>query len=530
MTSDDLTRLAARIATLERTVSQLMRTSRLAYSSIEDGAVDVYDRDGSLRAIVGQLPDGTSGITVVNGPPPPTPSAPEVTAALAALDIHWNGGFADALGAPLDFTRVEVHIGPAADFPLSQGTLRDTIETAQGGSVTVPLPYTQWWVRLRARTAAGVAGPPSTSVEGTPRRAAAADLQAGAVTADSIAADALTGKTITGGTISGAVVTGGRLQTADDGNRVEVAPDGDIGGVVRLYSGSEAETRPGELAAGVVTWKEINQPYLRLSAPRYRFDTAELQLISPVRDQVGGSFSLDADDPTTGYGGAYVHGGAAGTIDGTSFVELYAHDGPAAGGRSSSLHLTGQQVRVRSGASTYQFAQSSAHLPADVTISGTLRAGSIATGRVTITPVAADTPTPATVTGLSVAGSSHHALATSISAVPGLRVTGVSASDISRSGLTIWLTRTNTNTTGVNWILIGSPGSANTASAAVLSAEETPEPWAPTNAVATCHTAGCPAADVVFRVTLYKDAGGVLSACICGSCGRDVADLEVTAR
>ncbi|MBI0316847.1 hypothetical protein, partial [Streptomyces javensis] len=73
--ANDLTKLAARIANLERRLTQQTRTSRLAYSSLEDGAVEVYDADGSLRAIVGQQPDGTTGINVVNGPTPPTPTA-----------------------------------------------------------------------------------------------------------------------------------------------------------------------------------------------------------------------------------------------------------------------------------------------------------------------------------------------------------------------------------------------------------------------------------------------------------------------
>ncbi|MGW7283933.1 hypothetical protein ACWGH4_00280 [Streptomyces sp. NPDC054847] len=218
------------LALIKRKIEEIERSSRLSSASLDDAALEVFDDTGSLKAIVGVQADGTSGVNVVNGPVPPTPSDPTVEPALAALTVAWDGTFTDAQAAPLDWMRVEVHVGPTAGFTPDQGTLRDTIETAQGGSVVISLPYTEWHVKLRSRSTAGVAGPASNGVAGTPRKADTEDLVVGAITADLISVDALTGKTITGGTINGAEIHSddGAGATVDiqDGMVVASAPSG----------------------------------------------------------------------------------------------------------------------------------------------------------------------------------------------------------------------------------------------------------------------------------------------------------------
>lgn len=83
-----------------------------------------------------------------------------------------------------------------------------------------------------------------------------------------------------------------------------------------------------------------------------------------------------------------------------------------------------------------------------------LSMGNFAWGSLSITP-AANVPTSATVGGLSVRGSTFIALVTVVTSVPGTQVTGIACNNISSSGLTIWLTRTNTTATTVNWMVIG---------------------------------------------------------------------------
>ncbi|MEU9774566.1 hypothetical protein [Streptomyces sp. NPDC047968] len=158
--ANDLSRLAARIADLERRLAQQTRTSSLAYSSIENGALDVYDDSGSLRAIIGQQADGTAAVTIVNAPPPPIPTQPTVTSVLGAVAAAWEGTFADAVAAPLDFARVEVHAASLDNFVPTTATLRGTLESPRGGTVIVPADG-PLYVRLVARNTSGAASGPS---------------------------------------------------------------------------------------------------------------------------------------------------------------------------------------------------------------------------------------------------------------------------------------------------------------------------------------------------------------------------------
>ncbi|MEU1307831.1 hypothetical protein ABZ419_02890 [Streptomyces cinnamoneus] len=178
--------IGCRLARLEQQVTSISRAPKLTSASLEDATLEVYDAQGSLRALVGQQPDGTSGLTVVNGPIPPTPAKPTIDPGMGTLTVIWDGKFENNAVSPLDFARVEVHVGPFADFEPDASTLRGTMETAQGGSVTVPLGYQQWWVRLRTRSLSGAASPATMAVSGEPRQATTKDIAAGAITADKL--------------------------------------------------------------------------------------------------------------------------------------------------------------------------------------------------------------------------------------------------------------------------------------------------------------------------------------------------------
>lgn len=87
---------------------------------------------------------------------------------------------------------------------------------------------------------------------------------------------------------------------------------------------------------------------------------------------------------------------------------------------------------------------------------GVLTAGNIVTGRVTITPTAANTPTSFSVTGLNIKGSNIRVVATPSTSLPGTRVTGVGVTNVTSTGFLVWVTRTDTTATGIDWIAIGS--------------------------------------------------------------------------
>ncbi|MEU5496185.1 hypothetical protein [Streptomyces griseofuscus] len=110
---------------------------------------------------------------------------------------------------------------------------------------------------------------------------------------------------------------------------------------------------------------------------------------------------------------------------------------------------------VYAGATPYVYVQGENSTPCNMDVLGVLTASNIAYGSVAITPSAANAPTSSNVTGLGMKGTSFYALVTPSSSVPGTQVTGVSATGVTSNGLTLWLTRTNTTATTLNWMVIG---------------------------------------------------------------------------
>ncbi|WP_425245378.1 hypothetical protein [Streptomyces sp. NEAU-NA10] len=216
--ANDLTKLAARIAALERRLTQQTRTSRLAYSSLENGALDVYDENGSLRAVIGQQPDGTTAVNIVNAPPPPTPSQPTAVPVLGGIAATWEGTFADAVAAPLDFARVEIHASALDGFTPSPTTLRGTVESPLGGTLTISADQ-PLYVRLLARNTSGSSSAPSPqSGPVGPAPVVAQSVLDGIVTETALAegsvtAEKVVAKTLTAREIKALSLTGDEIAT-----------------------------------------------------------------------------------------------------------------------------------------------------------------------------------------------------------------------------------------------------------------------------------------------------------------------------
>ncbi|MGX1668623.1 hypothetical protein [Streptomyces sp. NPDC055400] len=187
------TDIGTRLAHLEKLLRSSVRAPKLVNASIESGAVDVYDENGSLRAVIGQQPDGTSGVVAVNGPQPPAPSVPEVEPVLGGLRITWDGSLVGTDVAPLDLSRVQVHVLTSTSMVPDARWPTATIEAASGASVTVSVNhYGPLWVRLVALNTSGAPSVPSEAVRTTARRAASGDLGSAVVQQGHIAVGAIT--------------------------------------------------------------------------------------------------------------------------------------------------------------------------------------------------------------------------------------------------------------------------------------------------------------------------------------------------
>ncbi|MFI0822317.1 hypothetical protein ACH4TX_41910 [Streptomyces sp. NPDC021098] len=248
--------LGARLVALEQRLAKVERSSRLSSASLDNTALQVKDDTGSLRAIVGQQADGTSGIQVVNGPPPPAPSTPIVASVLGGVTVSWDGQLADGATIPLDWSRIEVHASTTPVFDPLPSTLQGTIETAQGATVVVPTNVPVY-VRLLARNTSGAASPSSTEVGPYGPAPVVADaLLDGIVTTTKLADDAVTAAKVATGAIdadalAAAAVTAAKL-AADAVTSAAIA-DGAIGST-EISDG--AITTP-KLTANAVTANEV---------------------------------------------------------------------------------------------------------------------------------------------------------------------------------------------------------------------------------------------------------------------------------
>lgn len=146
--TEQIARMEADIAMLKRAI----RSSQLADSSIEDGALNVYDQDGLLKGRVGVLDDGTFGQEAINAVPPPRPNLPELVPFPAGIGVNWNGTF--VADRPKDFKAIEVYRLATANGIPGTSNFIGTLNEA-GGIPDAPLAYnnTYYYVFIAINTA-----------------------------------------------------------------------------------------------------------------------------------------------------------------------------------------------------------------------------------------------------------------------------------------------------------------------------------------------------------------------------------------
>ncbi|MER6249389.1 hypothetical protein [Streptomyces griseorubiginosus] len=345
-----------------------------------------------------------------------------------------------------------------------------------------------------AVTAREIAALAVTAAEIAANTITAGKLAAGAVDATALAADAITGKTITGGTITGSL-----LQTAASGQRITLNEAGANKVIVYNSSG----TAIGELSAtgllvkgtnGSLLWLDPNNAYpnLRLTNAAQSnsafvyvsegtvgaadlisrsgiftgsgftdmywrtfcgndFWVADRVRFADSNTNIGGRIFLANDHATLAYQDTTTPANNNSFLVYTGFAQLN-------GGRlevvppasaNTALYVnaatghTGPLLKLRLN-SVDKFT---------VDKDGKVAASNLASGHVTITPSAANTPTSINVTGLNLVGTPR-VVATAGTSLPGTQVTGVGVTNVTTTGFTIWVTRTNTTSTGIDWIVL----------------------------------------------------------------------------
>lgn len=148
---------------------------QLGNSSLDGGRIEFRDGNGSTVGGIGVDDDGGITVTYEEGPKPPRPSAPSVTADAGLISISWDGSFEpddgdspDGVLATSDCDRVEVHASQDENFvPDRVMSFGGAFSSLDGGSFVLgPLPEAgPWYVCLVTRSKANKYSKPSTRVE-----------------------------------------------------------------------------------------------------------------------------------------------------------------------------------------------------------------------------------------------------------------------------------------------------------------------------------------------------------------------------
>ncbi|MEU9925030.1 hypothetical protein AB0H51_27745, partial [Streptomyces griseoluteus] len=378
----------------------------------------------------GYAASGASGTSVAS----PSPTAPGVLHANARyisplFFANYSGGTGTA---EIDMLTVEVvETGAVQTVNIADGAITTptmTANTINGDRITgntlnadkiVGKSITAAQIQGLSITAAELAADSVTATKIKAGEIDATHIKVGAITADRLDANAINGKTITGST----------LQTAASGARVVLDTE-----LAAYGSGSQA----------IVIQPDYTNITQTSPSPRLYFtsdDGTNLAFLQVVGAGDTANFFT--------YSGAF-------TDPADSSVYRWRTS------LGQDAWITERVAEKWTGRYTSGYpkisltkAQASIYAP-DIYAAGVFHANNIASGRVTITPSAANTPTSTTVTGLGLSGANPRGIATASTTVPGTSVTGVAVTDLSTSSATVWVTRANTISTVVDYLVIAS--------------------------------------------------------------------------
>lgn len=161
---DDSARWLTGQLTANRNAVKALSAPQLGTSSIEAGAIEEYDVEGTLASVTGEQFDGTHAAVTLAGPTPPEPVPPTVTTGSGQATVRWSGKFADDALSPMDFSHVAVHASRLESFDPDNTTQVATITGESGDTATVLLDTGEWYFLLVAVSKAGKWSDPSEAV------------------------------------------------------------------------------------------------------------------------------------------------------------------------------------------------------------------------------------------------------------------------------------------------------------------------------------------------------------------------------
>lgn len=508
--------LVSQIARLEERLERAERaqsTPQLPNSSLTGGAIRVVDADGTDRGSIGFQTDGTVAVVARNGPTPPKPSTPTVSAGPLSLTVAWDGLFAigddgDPSTQPMDFDHVQVHLSATSGFTPDATTMQGSLSTP-GSLVVSPLvDGTTYYAVLVPVNTSGITGAASDPASGVPDAVVSGEVLDGSITTIKLADDAVTAAKIAAAAV-------GTTEIADDA----VTTPKVVAGAIQTAQLDAGAVNADKIAANAVTTAKLDA--LAVTSDKIAANAITAGKINAGAVTAGtiaaGAVTASTLESTmvvatTMQSTNYVAGSAGWRIDGTGSAEFnntsargtvivgpttspYAQvelstinqSGANTGTLSFPTSNTGETVSAQvyynrtSRSLIVQGSQHSGSLNIAPTITLTdsdtvnnnaieLRVGGGAASiymngaigatlgsqlfdSVSVTPTA-NTPTAVAVSGYDVDGANFLGYATAVTSVIGTTVHGVAVTSVTGTGLNVWVYRTNTTATIVNFAII----------------------------------------------------------------------------
>jgi hypothetical protein len=448
-----------------------------------DVQIRAVDKTGNTGAWSGT----TTFVASSDNLPPSTPAAPSVAASRIAVQVTHELGKSSGgtFNLESDLHHLEIHVDYEPGFTPSESTLKAKV-SATAGMIQAQIPVVATvqveetsarYVRVIAVDQTGNKSGPSDAASAT------------ALLIDDAHISDLTVTKVTAGTISADWIVGARIKTADTGTRVELSQSGieayDSGGTRTLFA--DAATGDisivGQLSSGtsgrrlVVNPTGAPTPQIRLyptSGSNYAiissYDNSNTPasaagLLMRTTADANDVFSLVAMDETTATFGRwefeesenqfFAKGGYAKAEDTQIRTAWFSGFGGNFGGS-----FLAQQNRAEAG----WFGATSAswnymHFDNDGITRhyGIFAPECLTAGFATVTPVA-NTPTSVTLSGFGpLKGNAFYGFVTAQTTVIGSTVQGVAHTNVTASSITVWVYRTNTTNTNLDWMIIGRP-------------------------------------------------------------------------
>ncbi|MDX2697020.1 fibronectin type III domain-containing protein [Streptomyces ipomoeae] len=419
--------------------------------------------------------------------PPSTPAAPSVAGSRIAVQVTHELGKSSGgtFNLESDLHHLEIHVDYEPGFTPSESTLKAKV-SATAGMIQAQIPVVATvqveetsarYVRVIAVDQTGNKSGPSDAASAT------------ALLIDDAHISDLTVTKVTAGTISANWLLGASIRTAETGARVELNSAGiqayNSGGTqtVDIASADGSVSIVGQLKSGTTGKRiEINPtssllPEIRFYAntgSNYSFinafdtnltpDTAAGIQIATTALASGVLSTVAMDENTATFGRYKLNAGddlyyATGGYSEAEDDKVRTAWFSGVGGNFGGSFLA-QETRAEVGwfgASTSDW--NYIHFDDDGVTRhyGIWSPECMTAGFATITPVA-NTPTSLTLTGFGpLTGNAFYGFVTAQTTVIGSAVQGVAHTNVTASSITVWVYRTNTTNTNLDWMIIGRP-------------------------------------------------------------------------